>query len=124
MRKVICLLIFVLIVGVANADVYTLYPDGTGDFATIQDAITGSVSRDTILLADGIYSGTGNRDIDFQGKDLTLRSVSGNAEACIIDIMGIPGNGFTEQGLIFQNGETSAMQVMDITIQNADGDGP
>jgi len=29
---------------------------------------------DTVLVAPGIYEGAGNRDIDFQGKDVVLRS--------------------------------------------------
>jgi len=113
-----------MLVSSAQATVFTLNPDGTGDFADIQTAIYSCEDGDTIQLTDGVFSGAGNMNIDFLGRDITLCSVSGNPEACILDIMGIHGNGITEQGLLFQNGETSAMQIKDITIQNADGDGP
>ena len=39
---------------------------------------------DTILVADGVYTGLGNRDLDFHGTAVALRSTNGPAE-CIID---------------------------------------
>ena len=38
-------------------------------------------------MADGTYTGEGNRDIDFNGKAITLRSENG-PENCIIDVKG------------------------------------
>ncbi len=40
-----------------------------------------------MLVADGIYTGEGNRDIDFLGKAITVRSENG-PESCIIDCQG------------------------------------
>ena len=40
---------------------------------------------DTIELADGVYTGPGNRDVDLLGKPLVIRSASDDATACIID---------------------------------------
>ncbi|MHC4500716.1 MAG: LamG-like jellyroll fold domain-containing protein, partial [Planctomycetota bacterium] len=57
------------------------------DYQTIQEAIEAAECGDTVIVADGIYSGEGNRDIDFLGKAITVRSESG-PENCIIDCNG------------------------------------
>ncbi len=44
---------------------------------TIQGAIDLASDGDTIIIGDGIYTGTGNRDIDFDGKSVTIRSENG-----------------------------------------------
>lgn len=55
-----------------------------GDCASIQEALDKAASGNTILVADGTYRGAGNRDIDFKGKSVVLRSENGPAK-CIID---------------------------------------
>jgi len=62
--------------------------DGSGDHTTIQDAINAAGDGWTIFLCDGTHSGPGNRGLDFDGRDMTLRSLSGDPEACIIDCDG------------------------------------
>ncbi len=75
--------------------------DGTGTaYETIQAAVNAAGDGDTVLVEDGIYMGEGNRDIDFNGKAITVRSVTGNPENCIIDCERA-GRGFhfhTEEG--------------------------
>ena len=102
---------------------YTLWPDGSGDFPNIQTAINGCMNGDEIVLMDGIYTGAGNRDIDFMGKAITLRSFSGIAENCVIDIAGVHGNFISEQGMLFDSGEGPGTIVRDLYIINGDGDG-
>jgi FlaG/FlaF family flagellin (archaellin) len=59
--------------------------DGPADFNNIQAAIDDSNDGDTIIAADGTYTGEGNRDIGFLGKSITVRSENG-PENCIIDV--------------------------------------
>ena len=51
--------------------------DGPADFNSIQAAINDSNDGDTVIVADGTYTGPGNRDIDFLGKAITVRSENG-----------------------------------------------
>jgi predicted outer membrane repeat protein len=67
-----------------------------GVFPTIQAAIDDTWDGDIVWVADGIYTGEGNRDIDFSGKTITVRSENG-PENCIIDCNGTvaePHRGF------------------------------
>jgi predicted outer membrane repeat protein len=92
MRK----LIFTLIAAACVASIP--YPVSAGtilvpsDFSTIQAALDAAAAGDVILVADGTYLGAGNKDLDFHGKSLTLRSENGPTP-CIIDCEG-SGRGF------------------------------
>ncbi|HPQ41277.1 MAG TPA: right-handed parallel beta-helix repeat-containing protein, partial [bacterium] len=46
-------------------------------YGTIQAAIDAAEDHDIVLVAPGNYSGTGNWDLDFQGKDIIVRAVDG-----------------------------------------------
>jgi hypothetical protein len=72
----------------AGAATYLVRPDGTGAFPTIQAAVDAVAPGDTIALADGVFRGEGNRDIDFGGKPLVLHSQSGQPEDCVLDCEG------------------------------------
>ena len=82
------------------------------DFPSVQAALTGVVNGDTIIVRDGIYSGADNKNLDFGGRAITLRSENGPA-TCVIDCEGA-GRGF-----YFHTGETSASVVDGFTITNA-----
>lgn len=64
------------------------------DYGTIQAALTDVAGGGlhTIIVRDGTYTGTGNKNLDFDGKAIILRSENGPA-SCIIDCEG-DGRGF------------------------------
>ncbi|NIP24463.1 MAG: hypothetical protein GWN67_06500 [Phycisphaerae bacterium] len=85
------------------------------DFNTIQAAIDDAYDGDTIIVADGTYTGDGNRDIDFLGKAITLRSENG-PENCIIDCNGTLAE--KHRGFHFHSGEDHNSVVCGFTITN------
>lgn len=85
----VCLLILLLPLSNAEAEVWVVNPDGTGDAPTIQAAIDSLAwSGDIIELTDGVYTGVGNRDLYTSGRSLLIRSQSGNPANCVIDLQG------------------------------------
>ncbi len=87
--------------------------DGPADFDNIQAAIDDSNDGDIIIVADGTYTGQGNRDIDFLGKAITVRSENG-AENCIIDCNGTTTE--PHRGFYFHSDETSNSVLDGLTI--------
>jgi hypothetical protein len=73
------------------AETFTVHPDGTGDYPTIQAAVDAATHGDTIVLADGTFTGPGNRDVEVTSA-LSFRSQSGNPATCIIDCEGTPSS--------------------------------
>ena len=98
------------------AETYVVNPDGTGDFPTIQAAVHASHDGDIIELADGVFAGLGNRDIDYMGKAITIRSRSGVPYSCIIDCQGTPSE--PHRGFIFERMESPASILEGVTITN------
>ncbi len=81
--------IIILVIGIsAQAATFTVNPDGSGDFPTIQAAIFAVNNGDVILLGDGIFTGPGNRDLDTNETNFTLQSQSGDPNLCVIDCQG------------------------------------
>ena len=115
MRAIAILSAAILLVAVnAGATTYLVRPDGSGDYPTIQAAIDAAVAGDIVELTDGTFAGDGNRDLDFLGKAITVRSASGDPETCILEC----GGSATEphRAFRFHNGETSAAEVTGLTI--------
>jgi predicted outer membrane repeat protein len=82
------------------------------DYATIQAAIDAAVAGDVVEIADGTYTGAGNKDLDFAGRAITVRGASGDPALCIIDCEN-DGRGF-----IFQSGEGPDSIVEGLTIRH------
>jgi len=89
-------------------------PDGSGDAPTIQAAIDSASGGDIILLANGVFAGPGNRDVEVNKPALTIASESGNPELTVIDCEGSasdPHRGFIGPG-------SGMMTLSGITIAN------
>jgi predicted outer membrane repeat protein len=86
------------------------------DFPTIQDAIDDVLEGSTVIVADGVYTGFGNRNIDFKGKAITVRSENGPT-SCVIDCQDSLGKGH-HRGFIFHSGENYNSVLDGFTIMN------
>jgi len=96
----------------ANTGLKPVCGDPEGFKATIQAGINAAVNGDVVMVADGTYTGVGNKELDFGGRQITVRSASGPT-GCIIDCQGV-GPGF-----YLHNGETNASVVQGFTITRA-----
>ncbi len=85
---------------------------------TIQAGIDAASNGDTVLVADGIYTGYGNRDLDFHGKAIVVKSVNG-ADVTIIDCEGSSTK--RHRGFYFHSNETSSSVLEGFTITNGYG---
>jgi parallel beta-helix repeat protein len=89
-------------------------------YPAIQSAIDAAVDGDTVIVAPGTYTGSGNRDIDFLGKAITVRSTDPNdpniVTATIIDCNGTETE--FHRGFYFHNGEDSNSVLDGFTITN------
>jgi len=85
-------------------------------YPTIAAAIDSARAGDVISLAPGSYTGAGNRDLDYQGKAITIESQAG-PEATRIDCEG-QGRAF-----IFHHGEQQSSILRGVTICNGRSDG-
>ena len=79
------------------------------DYPTIQEAIDVAVYLDTILVADGTYTGEGNKNIEFLGKTIIVQSENG-PESTVIDCEN-DGRGF-----YFNDHETPEAKLVGFTI--------
>jgi len=94
--------------------------DPNGPKATIQAGIDAASDADEVIVADAVYMGQGNKDLDFShnGRDpyrgILIRSANG-PDKCIIDCEE-EGRGFN-----FHSGESPEAVVDGFTIQNGKG---
>jgi predicted outer membrane repeat protein len=105
-----------LIASVGTADVRHVNADGSGEYATIRDAMYACDNGDTVELADGVYTGYGNRDLVFAGTALTIRSASGDPLSCIIDCQG--SDTHQHRGFKFDPGVGRESVLEGVTIRN------
>ncbi|MHC4791330.1 MAG: right-handed parallel beta-helix repeat-containing protein [Planctomycetota bacterium] len=116
----VCTVMLCLAAGMANGKTITVRADGTGDYPTIQEAIDDSNDGDIIEVQPGTYTGDGNRDIDFLGKAIIVRSTDPNdpniVASTVIDCNGSSKN--IHRGFYFHNYENPTSILSGITIIN------
>ncbi|MFZ1948184.1 MAG: hypothetical protein WAW06_11610 [bacterium] len=108
-----------LLAGSLSAQTWYVKHDGSGDQPTIQAAVDAAASGDTILLANGTFTGDGNRDIEFFYSWVTVRSEAGDPSYCTIDC----GGSVSEPHLAFDVtfGGDAPVVIEGITITNGYG---
>jgi len=91
--------------------------DGSAEhpFDAIQQAIDAAVAGDTVIVLRGTYAGDGNRDLDFKGKAITVRSEDSNdPDLVIIDCRGTADN--PHRAFEFHQYETPLSVLDGVTI--------
>jgi hypothetical protein len=104
------------------------FPGPAGPKATIKAAMDLASDGDVVIVAEGIYTGEGNRDIDFEGKAITVRSTDPNdptvVAATVIDGEGNynlcrqgPGVSEMHRAFVFHSGEGPNSVLTGFTIK-------
>jgi hypothetical protein len=81
------------------------------EYPNIQAGVDAAVDGDTVLVADGIYTGNSNRNIRFYGKGIVVMSENG-PEVTIIE------TGW-HTGFLFDNSEDTSSVVQGFTVLGA-----
>jgi predicted outer membrane repeat protein len=117
MRRSLLILVAVLLLCCSAALARTWYVkhDGAGDVPVIQAAVDSAALGDTVLLADGTYSGDGNRDVDFHGKAVVVTSESRDPHLCVISCEGVESA--SHRGFLLVSGETEATVLEGVTVE-------
>lgn len=116
--SILAVLVFTLFVIMwfsSFAKAATIYVGSGEAHTTIQAGIDAAAGGDVVVVRLGIYKGVGNKNINFSGKAITVRSENG-PENTIIDCEN-DGRGF-----YFHRGETSSSIVDGFTIKNGNAD--
>ncbi len=111
---VLILVMCISIPSVVLGEIYSVTPGSPGG---IQGVIDQAIDGDTIILANGIFTGAENRNLDFGGKAITVKSQNDDPTLCIIDCEGSeapPEN--SRRGFFFHSGEGPSSVVKGITI--------
>ncbi|MBN1787601.1 MAG: right-handed parallel beta-helix repeat-containing protein [Sedimentisphaerales bacterium] len=85
-------------------------------YTTIQSAINDCNDGDTVIIFPGTYTGSGNKNLDYGGRAITVRSINPDdpctVAATIIDCQN------SGRGFYFHSGESSSSVLSGLTIKN------
>jgi hypothetical protein len=82
-------------------------------YPTLQEGIDASQNGDTVLIADGIYAGIGNKNVDYSGRAIVVKSENGPLY-CTIDCE------YDGRGFWFHTNEDTNSVLEGIKIINGD----
>ncbi|MHC4315111.1 MAG: right-handed parallel beta-helix repeat-containing protein [Planctomycetota bacterium] len=123
MRNLTLISVCLILAIPCTAETIIIDANGTGDYPTIQAAINAASDGDIIELQPGTYTGDGNRDIEFRGKAITVRSTDPNdpnvVAATVIDCQGSVSA--PHRGFYFHSGEGLDSVIAGFTITNGVG---
>ncbi|MGD0572722.1 MAG: right-handed parallel beta-helix repeat-containing protein [Sedimentisphaerales bacterium] len=133
-KLIFCVSLLMLVQAAASAATITV-PSRT--YQTIQSAINASTDGDIVILQPGVYTGSGNVNLDLHGHAITVMSTVnpndpcwGTINATIIDCGGMPygpaagDTGNANRAFQFVTNEGPGSQVIGITIKNGYARGP
>jgi predicted outer membrane repeat protein len=83
-------------------------------YPTIKAAIVAAAPGDTVIIADGVYAGSGNVGLNFGGKAITVKSERG-PQACIIDAA------HSSVIVTFNTGEGAGSVLEGLTLRRGNG---
>ena len=117
MTRQIVLLSLVAVCLTVNSPVLATDRLVPSQYSTIQAGIDAAVNGDVVIIDPNTYTGTGNRDIDFEGKAITVRSVDPEDPAVVAaTIIDCENSG---RGFYFHSGEGPNSIVSGLTIKRA-----
>ena len=114
MSKSVITIVLLLLYGICSGAVINV----PSSEPTIQAGVDAALEGDTILVAADVYTGEGNRDIDFGGKNIVLMSESG-AQSTIIDCEGWEAE--PHRAFRLTGGEDTTSIIQGFTIENGYG---
>ncbi len=113
----------ICLIGIISYNSHATIIHVPGDYPTIQAAVDAAMYGDEVVLADGVFTGDGNYNVDMLGKTITVRSQGGDPNACIIDVPG-EYNQVAQRGFYLGNNEGRNTVIRDLTIMNGVADAP
>lgn len=94
--------------------------DVPGSYPTIAAALAAAGEGDVITLAPGVYTGPGNIDVDFSGKNVVIRSINpGDPNTVAVTVIDCRGSSVEpHRAFLFDKGEGPGATLDGLTIRN------